>query len=477
MAEATDRPQIPPDAVLSGESLGVPPPTPTQTYQPLSLLAMAGFGLAIVYALVVLIGGAVSLLSHKPWLMPYWTFLLPIAVLFVSWAARTRILNSEGTLSGLAFTTWGSRLAIFLSIPYAAYLFATFLAVRGSAIDCANDFFQRIKAGRLEEAFLMSQENVSIKGLDASAMRDLIEARFNQPSGAVAITPGNFTRFRQENFIRLIEMDGDKANVTPTGVAFWEYGKGGYRVVLIYHVATSLVEFDMKVDTFGRDPKPGESKPRQWQVLLARSETGTIPNSLTRTKQGEEFEKQSINAQKFAADWASKIEDAKALKPAQRESYSKLIRGYETFWASDRLRKEISETIRKTFQPRAGGSNRFNLSFPPTGVPFLRESNGRTTARLDMILRYHEEGNEMPLYLVNGQLVLSADSSEAANSPSAWRIDAIEIESGRTAPARQRMQRNFPAPPADEADPENGRKAPPKPPAPPNGPAGGSQKP
>lgn len=460
MAEATDRPQVPADAVMANEPLGVQTPAPTETYQALSLLAMAGFGLAAIYALVVLIGSAVALVGRIPWLMPYWTFLIPIAVLIVCWAARTRILNSEGTLSGLAFTTWGSRLAILFTIPYAAYYLATFLAVRSPAIDCANEFLQRIKEGRLDQAFLAAQPDISIKGMNSKAMRDEIESRFNQPMGAVAVTPGAFSHFRQENFVRFIEMDGEQVEATPTGVDFWEYGKGGYRVILNYHIATSLVEFDMKVDTFGRDPKPGEPKGRrQWQVHLQRSATATVPGSMKLTKRGEDFEKRTSNAQKFASEWVYKINDVDKLQPGERESYSKLIRGYETFWASKLIRDEISESIRKMFQPRAG-EKRFNLFIQPGTIPFLRESNGRTTGAIDVMIRYYEEGNQIPQFLVDGRLMLSADSNVAADAPSAWRVDALEIESGRTSPERRRMQKGLEVPTPAEAGPENPRNAP-----------------
>src|SRR5579884_1276613 len=205
MAETTDHPQTPPDAIMSQEGFDAPTPASSATYQPLSLLAMAGFGLSVVYALAVLVGGAVSLAGHIPWLMPYWTFLIPIAVLVVCWAARTRIVNSEGTLSGLAFTTWGSRLAILFSITYAAYYIATFLAVRGPAIDIADDFFQKIKNGQLEQAFILSQDTNS-KNMSTEAMRDQIQGRFNQPMGGVSAAPGTYSRFCQERFVRFLQM-------------------------------------------------------------------------------------------------------------------------------------------------------------------------------------------------------------------------------------------------------------------------------
>jgi hypothetical protein len=467
MAETTNHPQVPQDAVMSEEALEARAPAPAETYQPLSLLAMAGFGLAVLYALVVLAGGAISLMGHIPWLMPYWTFLLPIAALVVCRAARSRILNSEGTLSGLAFTTWGTRLAILLSVTYAAYYFATFLAVRGPAINCGNEFFQKIKAGQRLQAFVMTQD-ISNKNKSSDELRNEVETRFNQPQGGPGGgTPGSFTRFCQDRFVRFLEMDGEKASTVPTGVAEWEYSKGGYRVLLNYHVATSMVEFDMQVETFGRDPKPGEPKGRQWQVVVTRGQTAIVPETIKRTPRGSEFEQRTMKAQLFAQDWAAKASDVAELKPAEREAYAKLIRGYETFWTSPNQRKDILERIHKTFQVSDGGKKTsFSINLQSNGIPVLRESDGRTTALMDMSLRYGDESGTMTQYIVDGRLVLSADSSEAAKRPSAWRVDAIEIESGRTSSEWRRMQR-MASPESSEGAGSENRARPKLPPLPP----------
>lgn len=473
MAETTNHPQVPQDAVMSEEALEARAPAPAESYRPLSLMAMAGFALAVVYALVVLVGGAISLMGHIPWLMPYWTFLLPIAALVICRAARSRILNSEGTLSGLAFTTWGSRLAILLSVTYAAYYFATFLAVRGPAINCANEFLQKIKSGQRLQAFLMTLE-MPTKGKSNDELRNEIETRFNQPSGAPGQgSSGAFTRLCQDRFVRFLEMDGEQVSTVPTGVALWEYTKGAYRVLLNYHVVTSLVEFDMQVETIGRDPKPGEPKGRQWQVLVNRGFTSIVPDTTKQTPRGHDFEQRTMKAQQFARDWAAKASDVAELTPTERESYTKLIRGYETFWASPNQRNDILERIRKTFQPRGGGKeSSFSMNLQPNIIPVVRESDGRTTAWIDVALRYLEEGGTMPQYIVEGFLVLSADNSEAAKSSSAWRVDALEIASGRTSSEFRRMQsmaaRGAPA----EAGSENRRKmkVPPAPPIPPRQP-------
>jgi hypothetical protein len=475
MAEATDRPQGsgqgPPDAIMSKEDLGAVAPTTIETYQPLSLLAMAGFGLAVVYALVVLIGAAIALFSRIPWLMPYWTFLIPLAVLIVCGAARARIRNSEGTLSGLGFTTWGSRLAILVGLTYLAYYGFTFLAVRFQALDCADQFFEQIKQGHLEKAFLMAQ-GVPTKGMESSELRDMVESRFNQSRGRQGEV-GAFSRFQQDSSVRFIEMDGDKAKISPRGVSEWEYSRGGYKVVLNYHVDTSFVEFDLKLETFGRDPKPGEPKGRQWQVNLASGVFTTIPDSKKMTPQGEDFLVKTLMAQTFVSAWIGKLNQAQwqdayldTLKPSERErlrkekksatpnpreELAKLIRiDDKTFWAGSKQREDIKKRVRNTFQLGASGHPTFSMSAQPQAMPFVQESEGQVKASFDVNLFYLDENAGVMQYSAEGRIVTSADSKDAADSGSTWRIEALDIDSGRIPVQPRPMQRaspNLPPPP------------------------------
>lgn len=144
MAEATDRPQ--------GAELDTMPGTSSESYRPLSLLALAGFGVAALYALIVLLGGVVSLFNRVPWLMPLWTFLIPFTVLVLCGAARTRIRNSEA-LGGLAFTAWGFRLTVVVALLYAVYYSVSFFAVSLQAKECAKQFFEQLKQGALSGPF------------------------------------------------------------------------------------------------------------------------------------------------------------------------------------------------------------------------------------------------------------------------------------------------------------------------------------
>lgn len=469
MAEATDRPQTsgqtPSDAVMPGEQFNPLTPPAAETYRALSLLAMAGFGIAALYAVIVVIGAAVALFSRIPWLMSYWTFLIPVAALVVCGAARTRIRDSEGTLSGLAFATWGSRLAILVGVLYVAYYASTFLVVRYQAIQCADKFFAQLKQGNSELAFLMSKGNPPA-GLDKSELRDEVESRFNQPRGRVGAV-GPFTRFREDLFVRFIEMDGEQTKVYPRGVAEWEYSNGGYKVVLNYHVATSLIEFDARVDTFGRDPKPGEPKGRQWQIMLAGGAVTTVQDSIRRTPEGEEITLKSLMGQNFVSQWIGKVNQGDwkeayldTLKSSERPAANKVRSSIlqpekklakliqlddKTFWANQKQRQDIMPRARGTFQLGSNGRPTFSMSLQQQAVPFFRTTDGVLTESFDVSLFYLDESAGVMKYMVEGRLVVSAPTDEAVTKASAWRVEALHLDSGRS-PPDQPMQRAPPPP-------------------------------
>ena len=88
MAETTD------------PNTAAPPDEAPKSYSSLSLLALGGLAVAVVYALVVLVGAAVALFDRMPWILPTWSLAVPVAAVVLCWAARVQIQNSEGALTG-----------------------------------------------------------------------------------------------------------------------------------------------------------------------------------------------------------------------------------------------------------------------------------------------------------------------------------------------------------------------------------------
>src|SRR5438067_2270089 len=137
----------PPEAVTPA-LVAMPSGEVPEPYQPLSLLAIAGFLLCLLYALVVIGGGVVALINHTPWLLPLWTLLLPIVGVTLAWVARGRIQGSEGTLGGMALVTWGIGLGVLFGLTYTAYYTATYFAVRQQATDFAERWLADVRAGK-----------------------------------------------------------------------------------------------------------------------------------------------------------------------------------------------------------------------------------------------------------------------------------------------------------------------------------------
>jgi hypothetical protein len=473
------------ERIMSEERLRAMPAA-AESYRPLSLLALAGFGIAALYALIVIVGAVIALLNRIPWLMPNWTFFIPLAALAVCWVARARIRSAEDTLSGLAFTAWGVRLSVVAALLYAAYYGFTFFAIRLQAIDRADRFFELLKQGRTEQAFLYTQGLVAGGDLNEDELRDEIENRFNNPEGPTA-APGAYSRFRRSEYVRLIEADGSAARLTCLGVTDWGYKGDGYQVVLKYHVATSVAEFLMSVETFGRDPKPGEPKGKQWIIDL-KKQTYVIKNSRKLMPRGEELAQQAQMAGDFASKWADKVNRQRwgeayldTQEPTRRERLAKgqqtdrlvvtaplsglsplglcdevcrdfqagqtafhagtLIRLNDAkFWCSKQHREAIRKRIEQTFRPtgdRAPVNIQLNGKagpFQEEAIPLTRQADSRVTLLLEVELRYPEEGTTRPQFIVDGQLAVSADERDATRSSSSWQIEYLEPQRGRTPP-------------------------------------------
>lgn len=488
MAEATDRSRA--AGERTSPDLGTMPAEAIESYRPLSLLALAGFGVAALYAAIVVIGGAIALINRLPYLMPLWTFLIPVAAVCLASLARRRIRASENTLSGMGFTTWSFGLAVVVALNYAFYYGATFWAVRQQAVGCADRFFDHIKKDRLELAFL--NQNVG----EEEEARDAVEIKFNSPLGR-QMKPGYFAQFRQSEYVRAIQRGGDQTRVEPRGVMEWAHESGGYKVVLRYHVAAPVAEFDMFVTAFGSDSKPGEPKGRHWVIDVKTQETRTIPGTLTMTAEGEKMLEAVRRAQRAAQTWQEDVQAKRwdeayldTLAPSERkrqrvgEQASRCLRaapiggvatvglytaacqdflaGREAFldgqssfriddkefWTSRAQRQAIVKRVRQTFRSASGGNSGFKLNVLYSDIPQSRD--GGTTLLFDVQLVYLDpmanlpDGNAMPQYLVDGQLAVTAVTEDATAAKQEWRVNGIELKkwsAGRTAPAMTEQNR------------------------------------
>src|SRR5437764_514906 len=87
-------------------------------YRPLSIWAIAGFAVAVLYAVLVVVGGLAGLILGSPLLLGTWGFLLPIVSAAIAFVGRRQVAHSEGTRAGLKLAVWGWWLSVLFGLSY-----------------------------------------------------------------------------------------------------------------------------------------------------------------------------------------------------------------------------------------------------------------------------------------------------------------------------------------------------------------------
>jgi hypothetical protein len=326
----------------------------SEAYRPLSLLAIAGFALAVLYAVVVIVGGLAvlagrhavafrlllvlvplgallvallrqgrqpgqiasfvglavaavatvlglgSLVAYSgsnPWLLPNFMWAVVLAAGVISWVALGRIQASEGTLSGTALARWGLGLSLFFGINYAAYLASNVLAVRRQARDCAEDFLEQIKQGDINAAFIRTLESSSRPPAGADPRPEL-EVKHNMSRSADG---GPYSLFGQSDLARLVTMGGTSTKFEPRSAAV-EFDGGTYKATLQYRATTFQGSFDVTVTAWGKDAA-GLGR-RQWYIV--QGGTGVVP-PLAWTDEGVQMNALSPLTREFARAWGQKL--------------------------------------------------------------------------------------------------------------------------------------------------------------------------
>ena len=183
MAETTDRPADPTVAASISEA---PPPAGAadevpRAYSSVSIVAILGLLLSVLYALLVGPGAFLALFNHTPWILPIWTFVLPIVAVAVCFAARARIRKSEGALTGSRLATWGVGLTVVVGLLYAAYYAGCYFAVSSQAEKFGNEWMDLLRTGKpdkIDQAFLYTQQPP--RPADDDHLRDRLEMDFDR---------------------------------------------------------------------------------------------------------------------------------------------------------------------------------------------------------------------------------------------------------------------------------------------------------
>ena len=247
----------------------------------LGLARFAALALAGFYAIPIGIGGLVAFPGHPPWLLPPWTLVIPLLAAGCGWVARLRVQASEDTLSGKPLATWAVGLSLFFALSYTAYYTATYIAVRQQAVQCANDWIERLQKDDVERAFVMTISPWN-RARDGSVPRDVLELNFNSRRG---LELGQYSLFAQQAYVRLLR-GTSKPNVELLTDHDWGFEEGGYKVSLSYRVTTPYWTFPLEITVHGLESPSGAHKGRRWYVQPGRTFVRVGEVTLTPRRQG-----------------------------------------------------------------------------------------------------------------------------------------------------------------------------------------------
>jgi hypothetical protein len=434
MTEATNQSSLPVSAGPTADS--------SRPYSSVSYLAIGGILLAIAYAAVMTIGVVIALFNRTPWILPAWSFIFPLGAALVCWAARVRIHNSEDSLTGASLTAWGLWLTLSFGLVYGAYYSACYLWVTQTATTFADGWFDDLKNDRLDLAFLKSLPPPR-PAADAQ-LRDRLELDHNSgPEGK-----GPFTDFRQSHLVRQMEQGGPADQVQFLGVQSWGYDQGGYQVQVLYRVTTPTMTSEVLATVFGVD-NAEDSGARQWYIKNLQ------PNlQPSMSDDGRRMTQLSGDAQSFAQAWLEEVTSwdwdkayLDTLPPAEREKQaaelkrplkdrSKAFQEGEkafrdgnvvradpgVFWASPKEKDKIINGVRGIF---GKGKTPEGLSLQPN-MPIYHRDGERVTLRFDLMIPLP------PMYGVQSQIVVTADARNGDPTAADWRVEALELISGKS---------------------------------------------
>jgi hypothetical protein len=241
-------------------------------YRPVSIFAVAAFGIAACYSAFILIGALVSAIQREPLVIGGWHAVFPVLALVLSGVAWFEIQSSEGTRTGKRMAGWAAMLSVMVSLGYWAYYGATYFVVRNQARAYCEEYFEKIKDGKLESAFIMAIAPKS-RPKENSGLRDEVERRFNPEPVQKGKGGGLFSRFKEHLLTHVLVQGGKDVKVEPLGVAAWEYkgATGGYAFRLRYRLKGPELGFEGEIAVNSMEPQGKGSEGRQWAISLAES--------------------------------------------------------------------------------------------------------------------------------------------------------------------------------------------------------------
>lgn len=239
-----------------------PPVVDGVTYRPLAGMAVASFIVAGVYALMISVVGWVSYRKGAPLLLHPMTLLLPVTAVGLAIAARRQIRSSEGTRAGLALAAWGGWLGLLFGLLYLAITLGTGTAVSWQAQRFSDAFFELLRQGKYNEAYLLTRPPAERKTENPA---DFERMWMRYGMGARGELKGPLPAFIESELVRLFQQGGPETQCKALGVRQWDYKEGSYHVAASYKLATPEGVFTVLMKLQSVDsPELGG---RRWQVL------------------------------------------------------------------------------------------------------------------------------------------------------------------------------------------------------------------
>jgi hypothetical protein len=488
MADITERPadQSAGQATPSSAPTSAPAAAatrPDEVYRPLSLLAILGFCLGVLFAGVISVFAVIALFTRTPFFPPLGVFLIPAVVCGICWLARQNIRQSENTLSGEQLALWGLGLSVVVTVLFAAYYGATYLAVSQQAGVFADRWIEAMKEGNAERAFwylIEPGQRVSIPQPAAGArdpkVRTILEVKFG--GGGKGLS---FPEFRRGPLLTVFRQGKTATVLRRIGVTEWTYDKGSYDVTLRYHLESPEAATDLIVTVSSQEAVPGEEEGRQWYIKSSEKETGLV-QPVHFTPVGQKYVLYSQDAAAVAAGWHLGRSDAKTLwlacvPAAQRDTVEEAfkpenvkkarcaslpglsgpgmlavigepLRNQTTsrrwfehgglldttdFWA---LTPEVGgDMLRRVRGLFAAGANETLGMFAvaQTGVPAVQERDGLAFVTFDATITLPNDEMTAPLYEVLAQITLEGIEDPQKPGHRAWHIHRLALISGHRA--------------------------------------------
>jgi hypothetical protein len=222
-------------------------------YQPVSGYAVAAALVAGVFAVIAAVLLVQAVFSGRTAL---WDELLAVPVLGIILAAiaRSHIRNSEGTRTGLRLATTAWWVCVLGGVAYAAYLQANSFALKRESGRYADRFFDKLKAGRVHQAFE-----------DLLPPEERGRADANNPEAfEAAYGPAGFLAFKNHELVRLVVRNGSAVELEHVGVKDFGQESAGFQATHLYRLTCPEGEFDVQVKLTAAESR--KSRQPQWYI-------------------------------------------------------------------------------------------------------------------------------------------------------------------------------------------------------------------